>query len=196
MPRNVNIDERRREIAYAVWRVIQRAGLPAASMREIAREAGCTTGALTHHFADRRELLDFALGLAIDGCTQRVAEAAATGSLERAMAELLPLDEHRRAEGAVWLVSISAAQHDPGLAASLSARYAASHRLLRQAFRRSLAAAGHRLSAREVDLLVDEVITAVDGIAVYALADPARYPPARQRALAARVLGRVGLIEA
>jgi len=193
MPKTVNADERRREIAYAVWRVVQRAGLPAASLREIAREAGYTTGALTHHFADRRELIDFALGLAIDGCTQRVLEAAATGSLELAMAEMLPLDEHRRAEGAVWLVSISAAQHDPDLAAGLSARYAASHRLLRQAFRRTLSAQGRRLSAREVDLLVDEVITAVDGIAVYALADPGRYPPARQRALVARVLKRVGL---
>jgi AcrR family transcriptional regulator len=196
MPKVVNVEERRREIAYAVWRVVQRAGLPAASMREIARQAGCTTGALTHHFADRRELLDFSLGLAIDESTRRVVKAAATGPLEEALAELLPLDDHRRAEGAVWLVSISAAQHDPDLAAGLSARYAASHRMLRQAVRKTLAGKGRRLPAREVDLLVDEVITAVDGIAVYALADPARYPPARQRTLVARVLARVGLADA
>lgn len=193
MPKLVDAAERRRDIAYAVWRVVQRAGLPAASMREIAREAGCTTGALTHHFADRRELVDFALGLAIEESTRRVVAAAAAGPLESALAELLPLDEHRCAEGAVWLVSISAAQHDPELAAGLSVRHAASHRLLRRAFRRTLSAQGRRLAPREVDLLVDEVITAVDGIAVYALADPRRYPAARQRALVARVLARVGL---
>ena len=40
---------------------------------------------------------------------------------------------------------------------------------------------------------MDEVLSAVDGIAVWATADPERYPPQRQLALVDRVLARTGL---
>ena len=95
-----------------------------------------------------------------------------------------------------WLASIGAAQYDPEIAAALGGRYAAVHRVVRQAFRRTPSAPGRRPPAREVDLLVGEVFTPVGGIVVSALADPVRYPPERQRGLAARVLARVVLAQA
>ena len=57
MPRIVDVDVRRAELTDATARVIARSGIEAATMREIAAEAGWTTGALTHYFADKRELL-------------------------------------------------------------------------------------------------------------------------------------------
>jgi hypothetical protein len=50
--------------------------------------------------------------------------------------------------------------------------------------------ARHRrdLDAREIQLLADEVVTGVDGIATYGLADPDRYTPRRQRELVTRLL--------
>jgi AcrR family transcriptional regulator len=48
MPRVVNHKERREEIVEAAWRVIEREGLAGADLREIAREAGYTTGVITH----------------------------------------------------------------------------------------------------------------------------------------------------
>jgi len=193
VPRQVNSDERRRDIARAVYRVVARGGLEAASMREIAREAGCTTGALTHHFADRRELLDHAVGLAVDDSMARLVAAARTDGLRAALAEFLPLDELRRQENAVWLVGVSAATRDDQLAASLSRRYAAANSLLAEELRARLLRAGRPADDEEVGLLVDEVLSAVDGIAVWATADPERYPPGRQLALVDRVLTRTGL---
>ncbi len=196
MARTVNPeqhDQRRRELAHAVYRAVDRVGIEGASLRVIAREAGVTTGTLTHYFADRAELLEFALGLVISETMERVLATAATGSLVDALCELLPLDEPRRHEGAAWLVSISAARRDPALARSLSRRYGASRDLLAGLLADRFAAAGRRVHRTEVDLLADEVVTAVDGVATYGLADPDRYTPARQRALVARVLDRVGL---
>lgn len=205
MPRQVNPDERRREIARAVYRVVERGGLESASMREIAREAGCTTGALTHHFADRRALLDHAVGLAVDESMARLVRTARTDGLRAALAEFLPLDELRRQENAVWLVGVSAATRDPQLAASLSRRYAAANALLVEELRGRLPRTGRAEGATpatdegdeapeaEVELLVEEVLSAVDGIAIWATADPERYPPERQLALVDRVLARTGL---
>ena len=57
MPKVVDIEQRRAELAEAASRLIARAGIESATMREVAAEAGWTTGALTHYFSDKRELL-------------------------------------------------------------------------------------------------------------------------------------------
>ncbi len=196
MARTVNVgehDRRRRELARAVYRTVDRVGIEGASLREIAREAGVTTGTLTHYFADRAELLDHALGLVISETMERVLATATAGSLLEGLCELLPLDEERRHEGAAWLVSIMAARRDPALAASLRERYRAAHQLLVQLLGERAGATGRDLDAREIELLADEVVTGVDGIATYGLADPDRYTPQRQRELVTRLLVRAGL---
>ena len=189
-------ERRRRELAHAVHRTVDRVGIEGASLREIAREAGVTTGTLTHYFADRGELVEYALELVVSESTERVMAAAATGSLLDALCEWLPLDEHRRHEGAAGLVGISAARRDPALAEGLSRRYRAARDLLAGLFADRFRAAGRTLPAAEIGMLADEVIASVDGIATYGLADPDRYTADRQRALVRRVLARVGLEEA
>ena len=57
MPKVVDIEQRRAELTEAAARLIARSGIESATMREVAAEAGWTTGALTHYFADKRELL-------------------------------------------------------------------------------------------------------------------------------------------
>lgn len=162
-------------------------------MRAIAAEAGCTTGSVTHHFADRRELLEFTVGMAVEESMARLVATSRRDGLRAALAEFLPLDELRRQENAVWLVGIGAAARDPELARSLSRRYAAADELLAAELRRRLQEAGRTVTDDEAEMLVEEVLTAVDGIAVYAQADPDRYPPERQLALVDRVLARTGL---
>ncbi|MET0910334.1 MAG: TetR family transcriptional regulator, partial [Ilumatobacteraceae bacterium] len=51
MPKVVDIQERRAELAAAAAQLIARAGVGAATMREVAAEAGWTTVALTHYFS-------------------------------------------------------------------------------------------------------------------------------------------------
>jgi len=61
MPKIVDHAERRSSIISATWRVIARGGLANTTTREIAKEAGCSTGVLAHYFTDRADILTSAL---------------------------------------------------------------------------------------------------------------------------------------
>src|SRR3712207_14978 len=87
MPRAVDHEERREEIADAVWRVIEREGLEGASLRDIAREAGHTTGVISHYFRDKRELLAFAFQLVVERSAARIARAIREDGVYEARSE-------------------------------------------------------------------------------------------------------------
>jgi AcrR family transcriptional regulator len=185
--------QRRRAIAAAAHRVIDRLGVEGASLREIAREAGCTTGSLTHHFTGRRELVDYAIGVVCEESTARLVAAAAHRPLVDALAEYLPLDEHRRLECVVWLVGVTEARRDAEMAESLARRSRAADRLVAGALRDRFRRTGRTMDEDQLALIVDEIMTGTDGIAVAALSEPDRYPRARQLDLARRLLARMGL---
>jgi AcrR family transcriptional regulator len=71
VPKTVDHDQRRRELAAATWRVILRDGLDATTTREIAREAGCSAGSLAHYFGSKDEMLLAALRLSHEGIKGR-----------------------------------------------------------------------------------------------------------------------------
>ena len=70
-------EARRIEIAEAACRVFLRLGLERASLAEIAREIGNTTGVLRHYFADKDEMLLCAKNLIFDRSFDRASDAAA-----------------------------------------------------------------------------------------------------------------------
>ena len=78
MPKLVDADQRRGELAEAAARVIARSGIDGASMREVAAEAGWTTGALVHYFANKQELLAFTLQASLDRRRARHSDRAAS----------------------------------------------------------------------------------------------------------------------
>ena len=160
-------------------------------MREIAREAGYTTGVLTHYFRDKRELIAFAFGLVVERSTRRVTRLAEGGRLADALAELLPLDEGRRRECTVWLVLMTASLRDPELAGELRQRYGEARRAMAPVFAEALgAASGGGANMEDVG---DELLAAIDGLTVAALTDPERYPPGRQVELLRQTFVRLGL---
>ncbi len=61
MVRTIDAGERRRVLADAVWRLMRRGGLEAASVRSVAAEAGLATGSVRHFFATQDELHVFAM---------------------------------------------------------------------------------------------------------------------------------------
>jgi AcrR family transcriptional regulator len=189
MPRVVNHEERREEIAEAAWRVIEREGLAGADLREIAREAGHTTGVITHYFRDKRELMTFAFGLLVDRSTARMARASAEAGLTEALAQVLPLDKERRRETAVWLALVGASLTDPQLAEGLRLRYRQAREAMLPVFRTAL----EEVPGEDPEDIGDELLAVVDGITVDALSDPERYPPGRQLVLLRRALVRLGL---
>ncbi|MEP0709312.1 TetR/AcrR family transcriptional regulator [Parvibaculum sp.] len=121
MPKIVDHDTRRREIVEASWQVIAGEGLDGVTMRKIAAAADCTTGRLTHYFANREELVLAALRAVYDAAASRMAVArAADGTprqrLLRMLEETLPLDDARLREWKIWIAFWGAAAADRTLA--------------------------------------------------------------------------------
>ena len=103
MPKAVNVAEKHAEFVAALWRVIRREGVAAATLRRVAQEAQCTTGALTHYFPSRDALLVEALSGAHAAARGRMQATAGKGNaswkrLEALLLEALPFDAARTDE--------------------------------------------------------------------------------------------------
>ena len=187
MPRVVDVDERRRQLAEAAARLIARAGVEAATLRDVAAEAGWTTGALTHYFADKRELLLFTFKASLAGRhafrdrpDERTPEELMIDSLEGA----LPLDEERRRHWMVTIAFCAMATGDRELSEAQRDAY--------RDFRAHLAAMAWLVEPqRDPAVLAEELIAAADGIALQALFDPAGWPPARQLSTLHELIARI-----
>src|SRR3954447_23591701 len=107
MPKIVDHDARREEIAQALWRVVRRDGIRAASVRTVAAEAGWSAGAVRYYFPDQEGLLNFAMDLVSRRVQDRVSAIEQTGSptevVLRYLEEVIPFDSERRAEFDIWL---------------------------------------------------------------------------------------------
>ena len=106
MPKVVDHEERRRELAGAVWRVILRGGIEAVSIREVAAEAGLSTGALRHYYRTKEELLAGADRLLVERVIGRLEQRPRGGTVREvvrtALCQVLPLDDERYTEAAIW----------------------------------------------------------------------------------------------
>jgi TetR/AcrR family transcriptional regulator, transcriptional repressor of bet genes len=116
MPKQVDREERRREIAAAVLRLVATRGVEAASLRAVAAEAGVSMGAVQHYFTAKDEMLRFALAygntLLAERGTRLVAErqpATPRETFRMFCALLLPLDEDSRTAARLWAGLVSRA---------------------------------------------------------------------------------------
>ncbi|NUS73441.1 MAG: TetR family transcriptional regulator [Corynebacteriales bacterium] len=110
----VNHEQRREELARAVWAVVVRSGVEAASVRTVAAEAGWSMGALRHYFSAQDELLRFALYAMTRRISLRVRHHLEHElRVQELLEELLPLDEERHGEALIWLAFMAKSRTDP-----------------------------------------------------------------------------------
>jgi AcrR family transcriptional regulator len=170
VPKVLDTERRRRDLAEATWRVIRRDGLESASVRNVAREAGLSAGSLRHMFGTQADLLVFAMNQVVDRVTHRLdaleQEDDPLTAAERHLLELLPLDEERRGENEVWLAFTARALVDPSLRECAQRNYD----LLRAGCRRWVReVAGDSV---DVDVEADRLHALLDGLAVHAAIHP------------------------
>ena len=105
MSRRVTHEQRRLDIVEATWRIIARGGFAAATMREIAAEAGFANGGLKHYFASKDELLAAAFQQTFFRINERagrtIGDATGLDAIRLLCLEMLPLDEERAVESRV-----------------------------------------------------------------------------------------------
>jgi AcrR family transcriptional regulator len=115
----VNHAERRREIAEAVWRLLQKGGVEAASVRGVIAETGLSSGSIRFFFSTQAGLHEFAMASLAERVQERIRHAAAEPDLgQRVVAmvsELMPLRDDTERELGIWLAFVAKARHEAGL---------------------------------------------------------------------------------
>ncbi|WP_062197203.1 TetR/AcrR family transcriptional regulator [Massilibacterium senegalense] len=112
MPKIVNHEERKENIAKATWRVIGKEGIEGATVRAIAKEANVSLGVVRYYFCTQDELLDYAMRLVDQKVKQRIEEKMPLSLPLKKLAieillELIPTDSEKLLEMRVWHEFIS-----------------------------------------------------------------------------------------
>ncbi len=186
--------ERRAEIMRAARRVIEQKGFEGASLRAIARELGCTTGVLTHHFVSKEDLLYSALDVLFRPFDQRLADANSgvdrLEGIRRMLLLVLPVSKTKHAAARLWLRIVLRAVVDQSLAVDYGRRYGALRIGLEELLEEGQKTGEFRSDfdpAVEADIL----FALVDGLAIHALTEPKRFPSERLVALVDHQLARL-----
>ena len=120
VPKEVDHDARRRELADAACRVIAHHGLSATTLAQVAEESGWSIGSIRYYFPNKDELIAAALWRVGERVDERIRARTAGGmsvaDLRAAALELLPLDTGRREEALVYLAFLAQAAVMPALA--------------------------------------------------------------------------------
>ncbi|MFE0150084.1 TetR/AcrR family transcriptional regulator [Nonomuraea sp. NPDC059007] len=127
MPRHADHDQRRRQIAEAVWRLAVKGGLEHVTLRQVAGEAGVSARLLQYYFGTRDQLLLGALEIlnTVSGESarrrlERISEKPDPRTIVRGvLMELLPLDAERRERHLVFVAYFVHMLADPALAATV-----------------------------------------------------------------------------
>jgi AcrR family transcriptional regulator len=181
MPKKVDHETRRQQIADAVSRLVSRHGLDEVSLRTVAGEAGVSMGLVQHYFRTKDEMLLFAfrtlssrvearIGAAIAALPQPTSTRSLLGALFSLM---LPLDDAGRAEAPVWVAFLARAAVEPALAASLPE----SNRLLVDFVSAQISAAqaaGTASPSLDARLEAASLLALADGLMVRCVIDPSQ----------------------
>src|SRR6202011_2454013 len=107
MAKQADHSERRETFAAAALSVIRRAGLGGLTVREVAKEAGFTTGALTHYFQSKDQVLieasEYSAKLVRPRMERIGREPGAVDALRRVVAAALPMTRTVRGDWRIWV---------------------------------------------------------------------------------------------
>src|ERR1700760_3462804 len=123
MPKVVDHEQRRQQIADALLRVAAARGLHHAGLREVAAEAGISVRLIQYYFGSKEQLLLYTTHYLAVQLSDRVkARVRAVGTaagpraiIEAILAEALPDDEDSRVFNVIWTSYLAMSLTDPAL---------------------------------------------------------------------------------
>jgi AcrR family transcriptional regulator len=205
MPKIVDHDQRRDEIALVACRVVADYGFDQATVVRIAREAGYTTGMVAHYFDTKQDIIIAALRLILRRIDERLTPLTPAGQspaagqpaagqpaaghaapanqappdLLQLLTEALPVDEQRYTECAFWIAFWGQVSADK----RLKRINAWVHREYMRLFERCLARAWPewaRWMPATRDQVLRSIVTFVNGLTAGAVVSRSHWPAERQ----------------
>ena len=195
LPKIVNHDQRRREIALAALRALKNHGLENVTVAHIAAEAGSTSGMIAHYYPTKLDVILAALHLMHERLEAKLQASIDRGSTncERLLSEALPFDSDRAAEIGVWLSFWAFTLNRPPLLEASRPLDEDWHAVIRKA----LLACYPELSSypkAKLDQEIAMLVVFLDGLAMKGLLRPENYDSKTARALLRTYLSRFGPI--
>jgi AcrR family transcriptional regulator len=172
--------------------VIARDGIARATIRAIAREAGCSRGILAHYFDDKADILGSALLMSHRRVVARM-EAGAAGlaglaALRVIMLEALPLDEQRDLEAQIEISFWGRALGNPALRELQHAEFDRFAERLRGHLAEA-EKAGELRDGVDIALAAHQLLVLIDGLSAERVLYPDRVSPGRQQEMLDELLG-------
>jgi TetR/AcrR family transcriptional regulator, transcriptional repressor of bet genes len=181
MPKIVDHDARRDEIAQIACRVVATHGFEHATVARIARAAGYTTGMVAHYYESKQDIILAALRLMLLRIEERLtgARRGRAPALVDMLAEGLALDEQRFIESAFWLAFWGQVSADK----KLKKLNAWVHREYMRLYARSFAEAWPEWNdwpAATRDSVLRSAVIFMNGLTASAVTSPQDWPPGKQ----------------
>ena len=181
MPKIVDHDQRRDQIALVACRVVAEHGFDQATIVRIAREAGYTTGMVAHYFDTKQDIIIAALRLILRRSEERLTKPSGDGGADllKLLSESIPIDEQRYIECAFWTAFWGQVSADK----RLKRINAWVHREYMRLYERSLAQCWSiwpQLAAPIQEQVLRSVVNFLNGVTASAVASPGDWPAAKQ----------------
>ncbi|WP_222131307.1 TetR/AcrR family transcriptional regulator [Pseudonocardia sp. C8] len=180
-------DARRAELLQAAVSVIAEEGYASTSLRNVARRAGCTTGAVTYYFSSKEKLLTALVESRFDSYDAMLEAVRDDADIESLIRRWLV---HSTGDPEYWPVMsqlLAHARYEPALAAIIERRYAR----FRKEYASILAAGQARGVVRDdipADLLADQLSASGDGWMLMFPFERERFTPSRVDAIVESIL--------
>jgi TetR/AcrR family transcriptional repressor of bet genes len=184
MPKKVDHDMRREDLAKAAFRVIAKNGLAAATLREVAREAHCSAGSLVHYLKSKDALLLEAAAYSIIVIRGRMIDIEekykGLDALRRVVMAGLPTDENTAGHWKIWFGFWEMSEQSPEVKKMLNERYAEAQRRYSNLIK-GAQEAGDIPDDLNVPVLAASLTAMSDGIGVQAIRSGIHMSAAKQR---------------
>lgn len=192
MPRIVDHDQRRAELADAARAIVAREGIDALTIARVASATGYSTGVVNHYFSNKRQMLLHTYISTVERARARL-EAQLQQErpdLDACLEAFLPVNEDQQQEWLLWFAFWGMAITDQELAMEQRRRLHDAQALFQSIFE---AQAAHGLLPSHMDcgFLAQHCVTLINGIAVQAVFDLKDWPSQRQRDFIRKALGLV-----
>jgi len=177
MPKIVDHNERRDQIALVACRVVAENGFDQATIVRIAREAGYTTGMVAHYFDTKQDIIIAALRLILRRIEERLTKPST--DLLTLLSEALPIDEQRFIECAFWSAFWGQVSADK----KLKRINAWVHREYMRLFERCLSEGWdiwEQLSPVTREQVLRSVVTFINGLTASAVPSQSDWPAVKQ----------------
>lgn len=192
MPRIVDHDQRRSELADAARVIVAREGIDALTIARVATVTGYSTGVVNHYFSNKRQMLLHTYVSTVERARNRL-EPLLAGSppeLDACLRAFLPINEAQRDEWLLWFAFWGLAITDERFESEQRSRLLDAQEMFRMVFA-GLVEHQSLPQDADVDFLAQHCVTLINGVAVQAVFDLEKWGSERQcdtvtRALALR----------